>query len=109
MCSVTAALHLPPWASASIPIVSWAALLPRACLIDRQRASPQRRPMKPVDHGLSLCGVGHLDKTKATRAARVTVGHHADGLHGAIRFEAGPELLLGGCKGQIPDKNIHGA
>jgi hypothetical protein len=43
--------------------------------------------MKPVDRGLSLCGVGHLDKTKATRAAGVAVRHDLGAVDNAIRFK----------------------
>jgi hypothetical protein len=50
--------------------------------------------------------VRHLDKTKAVGATRVPIGHHPDGIHSPIRFEAGTKLLVGGRKGEIPDKNI---
>src|SRR5262245_39946058 len=53
---------LPPWAS----LLAWAPrptpLLALAGLVDRQLASPQRRPVQPCNRRLGLCGIRHLDK-----------------------------------------------
>src|SRR6516162_1056061 len=106
---LSAALPLPPRALASIPIVARTSLLSRACLIDGQHPSPQRRPMKPVDRGLSLSGVGHLDKTKAPRAAGVAVRHDLGAVDDAIRFEQLTQLFFRRRKGNVSDKDTHGS
>src|SRR5262249_8409970 len=100
---------LPPRAPPSIPIGSRASLLARARFIDRQGSSPHRRSIKPSNRGIGLHGVRHLDKVKAPGPARVTIGHNADACYLAIRVKELAQLFFGGRKGQIPNKDIHGA
>src|SRR5262245_62842724 len=77
-CStLSAVMPLPPRASPSISIMlraPWAA----PGFTDGQRPSPQRRAVEVRNGRPGLGGVGHVDKAKAPRQARVPIGHHAD-------------------------------
>src|SRR5262249_25703008 len=98
---------LPPWAPASISIVSRASLLARACLIDRQGPSPECRPVEPSNCRTGLGGVWHLDKAKASRAAGLAIGDDPDALDAAIRLEQLAQLFFGGRIRKIRDINVH--
>jgi hypothetical protein len=65
--------------------------------------------MKPSNRCVRLHGVRHVDKAKASGAARVTIGHNADARYLAIGVKELRQLFFRGRKGQIPNKDIHGA
>src|SRR2546430_34531 len=61
------------------------------------------------DRRLGLGSVWHLDKAKAPRAARLSIRDNLGAVDDAIRFEQPFQFFFRGGKGQIPDKNTHGA
>jgi hypothetical protein len=64
--------------------------------------------MEALDGGLRRAIVRHFHKAKAFGAAGVTVGNEIDLVHSAIRLEELAEVMVGGGKRKIADKDIHG-
>src|SRR5262249_51229431 len=77
-------------------------------LRDGQRPSPDRRPMEPVNGLLGLGSVGHLDKAKAARPARVPIRDDPGALNNAIGLEQLAQLFFGRRIRQIRDVDTHG-
>src|SRR5438067_11725814 len=99
----------PAWASL-LPSSPWLSpLLSLAGLIDRQRPSPQHLPVQPVNRGLCLGDMGHLDKAKAARTPGVAIRDNPDALDDAVRCKQLVQLVFRRCPRQITDKNLHGS
>src|SRR6266702_3210099 len=80
----------------------------RLGLIDREGPAPNLLALELGNRRSGGGAIGHLDKAKAFGAAGVAIRDHPDLVHHTIRLEELAEVVVGGAKRQIANKNIHG-
>jgi hypothetical protein len=81
--------------------------LTRLGFVDREGPACELRAIESLNSGFSRLALGHLDKPKAFRAARVTVGNHIDLVHGTILLEELAEVMIRCTKRKVAYKDIH--
>ena len=69
--------------------------------VDVDRAATQVGAVQAVNSGIGFRRIAHLDKGEAAGAARVTVRHQTDALHGAVRLKRAANTFLGSAEIQI--------
>src|SRR6266568_2436872 len=80
----------------------------RLGLIDREGPAFHLLALELGHRRFGRGAIGHLDKAKAFGAAGVAIRDHPDLVHHTIRLEELAEVVVGGAKRQIANKNIHG-
>src|SRR5690242_645668 len=94
----------------SPPRPSWPSLpLPLACLADRQRPSSEQCPVERGNRRLGLGGVGHLDKAKAPRPARLSISEDLNAVDNTVRVKELRQVFFRGRPVHISHKNSHDA
>src|SRR5438445_659946 len=87
---------------------SVAALLARACFIDRQGSTVDLVPVEGRDRGLRLIAIVHLDKAKAFRAAGIPIHDDLGRLHRTVRHKQILQIAVGHLIGQVADIQLLG-
>ena len=83
-----------------------AALSLGAGFVDIDGASADLGAVERRDGFVAVLVAGHLDETKAARAACIAIGHNAHAVYLSITLEQLPQFILTGVKAQVPHKNI---
>jgi hypothetical protein len=81
------------------------ALRLRPRLIDVER-TPTNVGTVQGSYGFLGLAFRHLNKSKTSRAAGVSVRHYVDALHGSVRREERAEGLVGRAEIQVPYENL---
>src|SRR5262245_28819248 len=79
----------------------------RLGFVDRQGTTFELRAIESLNSGFGRRAVGHLDKSKAFGAARVTVGNHIDLVHSTILLKELAEAMIRRTIRKVPNKDIH--
>jgi hypothetical protein len=77
---------------------------PRFIYVDG--ASADLRTVESGNCLFSIFVAGHLNETKAARAAGIAIGHDAHAVDLSVRFEELPKFIFIGVEAEIPHKNI---
>jgi hypothetical protein len=93
-------------AAAAIPRVGAALILAGARFVARDTTAGNLLLIQAFDSGLRLVLVRHLDKSKASRAARFSIDNDTDTRDLAKLTERLLDFVLCGSKGQITNVNI---
>src|SRR5262249_36638641 len=79
----------------------------RLGFIDREGPACDLFAVEPLDGRFGRRAVGHLDKSKAVGAARVTVGNDIDLVHRTIRLKELAKVMIRRTIRKVPNKDIH--
>ena len=71
-----------------------------------ERTAAQLRSVKRGNSFLPVLGICHLHKAKATRTARVPIGHNAHTVHLPVGLEELAQLVFRRIEAEIPDEDI---
>src|SRR6266699_2117204 len=91
-------------ATAPTGLTAW---FTRPGLIHREGPPLNRVALELGNRRSSGGAIGHLDKAKAFGATSIAVRNHPDLVHRAIRLEELAEVVVGGTKRKIANKNVH--
>jgi hypothetical protein len=75
--------------------------------VDREGTAFELFAVEPLHGRFGGSHVGHLDKSKAFGATRVTVGNHIDLVHNSILLKELAEVMICCAKRKVPYKDIH--
>src|SRR5712692_3338736 len=89
-------------------LAAWAAaaLCFRPRLVHVQGAPAQLFAVERRNGFLSFSGIRHFDECKSSRTAGVAIGHNANLLDCAMRFEQGPQLCFAGTVRDVANKKL---